>query len=131
VSGPHSAPTLSGKFKEDEQQVHVLKQDLEKAQSSIRELATHVKDLSEALKSLQNEKKLVDVANHNLKKNTISLKKLEEMMSRSLKNFVNRLMKGPHLLQSFVGQTRTFSSKTPILLARLVPGTQGSLNLKK
>jgi uncharacterized protein YoxC len=114
---------LSKKFKENEQQVYVLKQDLEKAQTSGRELVTQVKDLTEALKSLKNQKKHVDIANHNLKKEHEKLTEVEIMMSRSLKNFVNQLMKGQQLLQSFAGQTRIFLSKTPILLAKSVNGT--------
>jgi uncharacterized protein YoxC len=114
---------LSEKFKENEQQVYVLKQDLEKAQTSGRELVTQVKDLTEALKSLKNQKKHVDIANHNLKKEHEKLTEVEIMMSRSLKNFVNQLMKGQQLLQSFAGQTRIFLSKTPILLAKSVNGT--------
>jgi hypothetical protein len=114
---------LSEKFKENEQQVYVLKQDLEKAQTSGRELVTQVKDLTEAFKSLKNQKKLVDIANHNLKKEHEKLTEVEIMMSRSLKNFVNQLMKGQQLLQSFAGQTRIFLSKTPILLAKSVNGT--------
>lgn len=114
---------LSEKFKENEQQVYVLKQDLEKAQTSGRELVTQVKDLTEALKSLKNQKKHVDIANHNLKKEHEKLTEVEIMMSRSLKNFVNQLMKGQQLLQSFAGQTPIFLSKTPILLAKSVNGT--------
>jgi chromosome segregation ATPase len=75
---------LSEKFKENEQhasdlgrEVHDLKQDLERVQSSSRDLAAQVKELTEALKSSQNEKKLVDAAHHNLKKEHDKLKEAQ------------------------------------------------------
>jgi chromosome segregation ATPase len=73
--------TTFEKFIENEQhasdlgrEIHDLKQDLERAQSSSHDLATQLKELTEALKSSQNEKKFVDVARHNLKKEHDKLK---------------------------------------------------------